>query len=921
MAAISRLRVSPVGLALSYGLFGAAYILFSDAVLTYLASDVEHYQILQTAKGWVFILMTSLGLWALSHRSVSRLSRIADAAVSAEDQLRIALTAAGGFVWRARVSSTVGDICWQVDGGLAKELGLPEGTFMGLAEVSCCIHTADRQEFFDWARALAEGNPLDRMRLFRFRTPQGADRWIKLVPNPTSARQIPGTPLGGVAFDLTQQQEVTQDLEEVIFGAELGTWRLDIRSGRLKINDRWADFLGYTAAELGPMTDERFFDLLHPDDKVQLQVSQAERWRQKTYLYSDEIRMRHKDGRWVWILTRSRPVEFSETGVPLVLSGVHLDISLRKALEEKLQTERDVLRGLADTSISGILTLDQDGIISFANKEAGDILGMDVSDMIGVALVDAFTSVSTLSGKLLTKEDYPYARVLLTRRVLRGECLTIALKDGRVKAISINAAPMVLPDGAVQVVTCVTDITVQVANEALLRDAAAAAQKSALHDAMTGLPNRALFEDYLGAAIADADQSNSDLLHVFLDLDNFKQVNDRFGHHLGDLLIQEVAKRLERIRGKDQVLARLAGDEFAILHPLGRREDPQAVLRRLAKVFERPFDLDGRLVFVTASMGVSRFPQDARTTQELWVNADLAMFEAKSRGRNQTVRYTIDLRERRTEESRIAQVLQRALKARDFAIILQPLLRLEDGQIIGAEALLRCTDLELAGFGPAQFLPVAERAGLMRDIDLMVVDLVGEAIVRLKSAGLRLRVSINLSPESLRHADFGRALLLHLERTGLTASDVLFELTEGALVDLSTHAQEALDLIHAEGFELSADDFGTGYSSLSYLHRLRLTEIKIDRSFIQRLEQKGEPSDEIVRAILALARSLAIRVIAEGIETEAQAWWLRRNGCAFGQGFHCGKGVAVETFAADFMASPLRKLSWMIEGNQIDTNA
>ena len=898
------LTLSPFVFSLCYGIFGAAYILFSDRILTSLAGDYSHYQQFQTAKGWAFILVTALGLWGLMRRAWARLSRAAEVAIKAEDQLLLALTAAGGLVWQARRISDGGAMEWQVTGGLARQLGLPEGRWFGLDEMARHLHPADLPAFRRQFESFGARRPEETESLVRFDMPDGSHRWIKLVPDSRSGPGTAEAPMVGVAFDLTRQQEVSQDLAEVIFGAGLGTWRLEIATGKNQINDRYAEMLGYDRAELEPMTETRFFDLVHPEDAAKLRASVALRSKTGDYIFSDEIRMRHKDGHWVWILSRCRPVDHAADGTPSVLSGVHIDISDRKALATKLQVESDFLKRLIETSVSGIVVLNDRGQFDFVNKEATAILGLPPDKLIGLPLLNDHWTVTDLDGTPLAPEDFPASRVIATQTTVRDRRVSIRRHDGRTRSISITAAPIQMPDGRLQVVATITDITAQLANEALLRDAAAEAQHAALHDPVTGLPNRELFEDALAAAITSAERTDGHLLHVFLDLDNFKQVNDRFGHHAGDLLIRQVAERLEEIRQGPQVLARVAGDEFTLLHPFAPGEDTRDVLARLGSVFEPPFDLGGFVVHVTVSMGLSVYPEDATSCEELWLKADLAMYEAKARGRNQIVRFTAALRERETEEARIAQILQRALKARAFEIVLMPLVDLQDGdQIVGAEALLRSTDPDLQGIGPAVFLPVAARTGLLRALDLLVVDRVGAAKARLRAAGHALRISINLSPESLQEMGFGVDLLAHLDKAQLTAADVRFELTEGALVDLTSPARGVLDLLHGRGFELSADDFGTGYSSLSYLHKLRLSELKIDRSFVQRLEAEEDPSDEIVRAILAMGQALGLCVLAEGIETEAQRDWLSRHGCALGQGYLFGKGVNLDVFMRQHLAS------------------
>ena len=852
-----RLTPSPFFFALGYGVFGAVYILFSDSLMAGLAGDYAQYQRLQTAKGWGFILLTALGLWLLLRRAWARLSQTAEVAIQAEDRLRLALTAAGGLIWQARPAPGGGGVQWQVSGGLARQLGLPESLWIDLAAVAAHLHPADRDGFLrDFGPPGAEA-PAVAESLLRFRTPEGGLRWIKLVPDSRGGAGTAEDPRLGVAFDLTRQQEIAQDLAEVIFGAGLGTWRLDVATGENRINDRYAEMLGHARADLEPMTEARFYDLVHPEDAAALRASQLLRAQTGDYVYSDEIRMRHKDGHWVWVLSRCRPVDFDAQGRPSVLSGVHVDISDRKALAEKLQLESDFLKRLVETSVSGIVALTEDGRFCFANREAATILGLTPEALIGLSMENDYWRVCDLNGRPLARAEYPASQVLATNATQRDRRVAIRRHDGQTRSLSITAAPMRMPDGRMQVVATITDITAQLSAEALLRDAAADATNAALHDPMTGLPNRQLGEDYLAAALASARQGGGGLLHVFLDLDNFKQVNDRFGHHAGDRLIREVAGRLEALRHGPEVLARVAGDEFIFLHPFTPGDDTDAVLARLSSAFEAPFDLGDRVVHVTVSMGVSLWPGDAGSAEDLWQNADLAMYEAKRRGRNQTARFSPRLRQRQTEEARIAQILQRALKARAFAIVLQPLVALDEGdRIIGAEALLRGTDPELREIGPSVFLPVAERAGLMRALDLLVVDLVGAARARLRGRGCDLRISINLAPDSLQQAGFGQDLLSRLDRAGLGAAQVRFELTEGALIDLSSHARDTLDLLHGRGYELSADDFGTGYSSLSYLHRLRLSEIKIDRSFIQRLGQAEDPSDEIVRAILAMGQAL-----------------------------------------------------------------
>ena len=892
-------HVTAFRIAAAYALVGVLYILTSDRLLALVAGDLPQYQSYQTMKGWGFIALTSLGLWLMLRFAFRRLEHTLRAVTRAEDRLRGALDAAGGCAWETRMTAA-GEVAFRASGSLARALGFVGEGPLHQADLQGRVHPEDLaacDAHFTAQRAVMLGQidsvpPL----LLRLRAEDGQYRWIKIVADVDGHRRDPEGSLFGFALDVTDLQQAHHSLADVIAGGEVGTWRHDTRTDRLTVNDRWAAMLGRRLQDLPqPLTIDDWRALVHPEDLAQMTRSQARKFLSRDYFCTEEFRMRHADGHWVWILSRGRAVEVSPTGEAEVLSGVHVDISRRKELEAELIAKSDFLQRLTETSVSGILAFDPSGAIVFANREAEQIL-----DAAGAGLVGRdHSALGWLFGS--PGRGFPFERVARGGETLHDLRLTLSRADGTERVISVNAAPMAARGGPVQVVCSVSDITQRLQDERRLAEAAEEASHAATHDALTGLPNRESFRAQVAPAQARARGAGELLQQVFLSIDQFQQIKDRFGPQLGDRVICKVAERLEALREPDQLLARVGAEEFTFLRRCRIAEEPEGATRMLSAVFAEPFDIDGQPLYLSASMGLSQFPMDAQSPEEMWLNADLAMYEAKALGGNRSVPFTPKLRDRLAREATIGQSLQRAIRDGAFALYLQPKVNLLEGDSLsGAEALVRCTDPALAGIGPDLFMPIAEKTGLVRDIDLLMIDLVGAFLAELRGRGQRLCVSVNLSPESLRRARFGQAVLAHLAAAALGPEDVLFEITEGAVVDLNSEARDSIEALLAAGFELSADDFGTGYSSLSYLQKLQLKELKIDRSFVSRIALDDGASDAIVRATLAMAAALGLRTVAEGIDTPEQVAWLRQHGCDVGQGYFFGKPMPASAFLAAY---------------------
>ena len=411
----------------------------------------------------------------------------------------------------------------------------------------------------------------------------------------------------------------------------------------------------------------------------------------------------------------------------------------------------------------------------------------------------------------------------------------------------------------------------------------------ALHDALTGLPNRSCLLDCLAASIERAAVGDGQAFAVlFLDVDRFKVVNDSIGHAAGDELLVELARRLVSAVRPDDVVARLGGDEFAVLAGCADGDEGvRDLAQRLLGVVGRPMWVAGRELFPSASMGIALWHRRYRTGEELLRDADAAMYRAKHEGRDRYAIFDEAMREQAVRSLDLEADLRRAIQRQEFLPYYQPIVRLDDGQVVGHEALLRWRHERRGLLAPAEFIALGEESGLIEQVDWL---LYGQVISELARGGEGY-ISVNVSPRHFRSADFADRLLGLLEAAGANPARLRVEITEVALLDDSPRTRRLLDTLRARGVRAVLDDFGTGFSALSYLHRFPISGLKIDRSFVTGLDAAGgrEESLALVGAILALSRSLGLETVGEGIETPAQRDILLELGCAGGQGFLLGR--------------------------------
>ncbi|MCG8489723.1 MAG: EAL domain-containing protein [Chromatiales bacterium] len=416
-------------------------------------------------------------------------------------------------------------------------------------------------------------------------------------------------------------------------------------------------------------------------------------------------------------------------------------------------------------------------------------------------------------------------------------------------------------------------------------------------DILTGLPNRVQVRRELSQAISHSERHNQSLAVLFLDLDRFKNINDSLGHDLGDRLLREVARRLRRTLRNDDTIARNGGDEFVVLlrGPLNEN-DVVKVANKLLGSFTKPFTLEGHKHLMCVSIGISLYPDDHATMRGLLKGADIAMYQAKAQGGSCYCFYSRDMEKRVLERMELEKYLHRGITENELFNVYQPQYQISDQQLMGAEALLRWRHPNMGLISPDRFIPVAEDTGDIMSIGANVLLEACQQLAAWRGVGIDLpHISVNLSPRQLSHPGLPRQVRETLSNTGVEPNALVLELTESALMQNPEQAASTLTELKSLGVMLSVDDFGTGHSSLSYLRRFPLDCIKVDRSFVQDLPNNKEAS-ALVEAIVQMAHSLNMSVVAEGVETDAQLDFLNQVGCEGAQGYLMGKPMHPNDF-------------------------
>ena len=553
-------------------------------------------------------------------------------------------------------------------------------------------------------------------------------------------------------------------------------------------------------------------------------------------------------------------------------------------IEKKLKQNELQHQLILNSTIEGIHVIDLNGIVILENLAAVKMLGREQGDLKGRH------AHTTLHHHHEDHTEYPISECPIYKTLQDGIARNVTdevfwRKDGSCFPVEYSTSPLLDLDGNHCGTTVVfRDVTNRKASEAKI-------QYLAYYDALTGLPNRSLFLNRLDQEIKKAYRNRTHLSLMFIDLDRFKDINDTLGHDVGDQLLVEAAKRLKACLRQSDTVGRLGGDEFTIIvgefSDLGPEESfAQKILASLAL----PFWLGNETIYLSASIGITLYPEDGITSEELLKNADQSMYAAKKAGRNQYQYFTASMQEHATARLRMISDLHLAIKNKEFFLVYQPIINLSSGEIIKAEALIRWQHPNKGIVSPLEFISVAEEVGLITEIGQWVFEESARQIQCLQELNIEnFQISINKSPVQFNaNVDCNNTWLQNLTSLGLSGANICIEITEGLLLDSSKVIKDKLDAFRSEGFQVALDDFGTGYSSLSYLNKFSIDYIKIDRSFVNNLS-KNTDNYALCEAIIAMAHKLNIKVIAEGIETESQLKSLSKFGCDFGQGYYLSK--------------------------------
>ena len=553
----------------------------------------------------------------------------------------------------------------------------------------------------------------------------------------------------------------------------------------------------------------------------------------------------------------------------------------RKAGEESLRLAASVY----ETSSEGIMVTDADNLIIAVNPAFTTITGYKMEEVIG-------KNPRMLSSGRQNKFFYDAMwQDINTIGQWQGEIWN-RRKNGEVYPEWLAINTVFNPDGSVlRWVALFTDITQNKESEGLI-------WHQANFDNLTGLPNRQMFHGHLNLDIKKATRAGLPLALLLLDLDNFKEINDTLGHDVGDALLKEAAKRLTSCVRETDTVARLGGDEFIII--LGELDDPKIVERVAQGVLKKiaePFQLGNDIAYVTASIGITLFPEDAGTIDNLVKNADQAMYAAKNQGRNRFNYFTKSMQEAAQIRMRLAVDLRGALVGQQLYVAYQPIVEMNTGIIHKAEALLRWQHPSLGLISPTEFIPIAEDTGLINEIGDWVFH---EAALQVKrwrtDYHSKFQISVNKSPVQFqRESNSLEEWFVFLETLSLPGQSITVEITEGLLLDISSIVSDKLLMLGDASIQLSLDDFGTGYSSLAYLKKFHIDYLKIDQSFTRNLAP-GSDDMALCEAIIVMAHKLGIQVIAEGVETEEQKILLMEAGCDYGQGYLWSKPVSPKEF-------------------------
>lgn len=649
-------------------------------------------------------------------------------------------------------------------------------------------------------------------------------------------------------------------------------------------SEGWSELTGHPPSALLSNATFYYEEITYPEDRTRVRA-EIERAVSNGQRFHVEYRIVHADGGIRWVSERGSPV-YDSYGKIEAIEGFIQNVTPRKLSELAALEAKERYRSIFENAIEGIYQTSPEGQYLNFNPALAQIYGYD-------SVQDLAQGISNIQKQLYVD---PHRREeFITQMTEYGQVKNfearVFCKNGEIIWISENArevrdaeGKLIFYEGTVE------DITERKNYEQQI-------EYQATHDALTGLPNRTLLSDRLQQYIGIADRYASKVAVAFIDLDQFKIINDSMGHHAGDQLLKTMAARLSDCVRESDTVVRLGGDEFVILLAgLNKIEDISESMQRVMAAVTVPCHIEERDFIVSCSIGISIYPDDGRDTSTLLKFADSAMYKSKQSGRNNFQFYTEELNQLLMERVEMEYRMRHALKNDEFLLHYQPKLDFSTGKICGAEALIRWQPPGQSMISPASFIPIAEETGLIEEIGRWVLHAACRQAVRLKETyGVALPIAVNVSPRQFRQSGLVQSVREVLAQTSLDPSCLELEITESSLVHDTGSFIKTLHELKSLGVKLAIDDFGTGYSSMAYLKDFPVDRLKIDQVFVSHLET--EPSNiAILKAIVALGHSLGMKVIAEGVETAYQQAFLHGIGCDELQGYLYSKPLPIAAF-------------------------
>jgi diguanylate cyclase (GGDEF)-like protein/PAS domain S-box-containing protein len=597
--------------------------------------------------------------------------------------------------------------------------------------------------------------------------------------------------------------------------------------------------------------------------------------------------------------------------------GIVRDLRERKASEAAIEATRrqlnevdEMQRVTVQCAPYAIFVLSRQGLVLSMNPAAEALLGWRIEEIVGRQTLEIFHDPEELRQRARhlsarIGQEVKGLEILshyATDNGVSASDWTLVHRDGDKLIAEMNFNPLRNDNGEiVRYLAMAHDVTAR-------RHAEHKLQHLALHDALTGLPNRNMLQEHLKAVLARSVRDSHPAALMFLDLDRFKKINDSLGHHVGDSVLIEVAQRLRSAVRNSDIVARLGGDEFVVLCPvITSPQDVHTVTEKLMAQFREPIVIGAHELRVTPSIGVAMCPEHGTDASTLMRHADQAMYHAKNAGRNAVQVFDPELDRASADALQIENELYHATERNELVLHFQPQFECATGKLVGAEALLRWRRNGTM-VSPADFIPIAEETGLIVEMGAWVLREACQVARRWHDAGRGIRIAVNLSAIQLDHADVVDHVAEALNRSGLPPSDLELEITESVIVRESLRAAQTLERLRALGPHIAIDDFGVGYSSFSYLRELPVDRFKIDRSFLSALPHSAGDC-RLVAALIAMAHRLEVGVVAEGVETKEQLTFLQDHGCDEVQGFYLGKPMPEEAFNALLQAQPMTSCS------------